>query len=211
LTTIYDFVLEIVAVFIGAFAAFELDSYRDRKAEEKERKRFLELIRREVKANERILDGMILVESQPAAIPSSRPIRNVWEGITEKLALLRNEKLLEEATLLYFDLANLDGILGMYREHSAAFLYASPEEKERTKPILARERAYYVHYIKNYLLEQIQKVLKLIEVELGQQHVALRKTESDQSGALQVQSSPTLIQNVSQPTNFDSKSKPIQT
>jgi hypothetical protein len=51
-TTPFDFILELVAVFVGVFAAFELDKYRESRAEDKERIRLLGLIYREVTAGD---------------------------------------------------------------------------------------------------------------------------------------------------------------
>lgn len=174
-----SFILEIVAVFVGVFAAFWLDNRRNRKAEETERRRLLGLIRREVDANKHILNGMVLVENNEdiGSVPSSRPMRNVWEGVTEKLAVLTNDKLLEEATLLYFDLANLDAIIDQYREHAGEYQYASSEERARMKPTLRSERTHYVDYIKENLVAQIEEVLKLIDAEIGYVPKSNTKTE----------------------------------
>lgn len=183
LTTLCDFILEIVAVFFGVLGAFELDNYRDRKAEDKERVRVLGLIRREVDSNKHILDGMVLVEKDEViGVPTSRPMRNIWEGITSKLAILTNYELLEEATLLYFDLANLDGILDMYREHVGEYHYVSLEEKARMEPTLRSQRTHYVSYIEQTVLPQIPKVLKLIDAELAGKTPKIERVPSRNGG-----------------------------
>jgi len=168
LTTVFDFILEIVAVFVGVFAAFELDNYREASAENKERLRLLALIRREVHANEQVLTSMTRIETDdPVSVESSRSIRNIWEGITGKLVILRNDELLEATTLLYFQLANLDRLLDLYREYAGAYLYASPNERMRMEPRLKDQRTHYVTFINGYVLPQISLVLRFTDAELG--------------------------------------------
>ena len=172
---IITFILEIIGVFFGAFLAFRLDNRRERQAEDKERVRLLSLIRREVADNEGVLKGMVEVERDGlVGVPSARPMRSIWEGITEKLAILTNDELLEEATFLYFDLANLDGILDLYRERVGEYHYATPKEQARMKPTLNSQRTHYVNYIKDAVLPQIPVVLKLIDAELDD-----KRPESD--------------------------------
>ena len=164
---VLDFVLEIIAVFVGVFAAFELDNYREASAENKERLRLLALIRREVHANEQVLASMTRIKTDdPVSVESSRSIRNIWEGITGKLVILRNDELLEATTLLYFQLANLDRLLDMYREYGGAYLYASPIERTRLEPRLKDQRTHYVTFIKRFVFPQISLVLRFIDAEL---------------------------------------------
>jgi hypothetical protein len=180
LTTAFDFLLELAAVFVGVLAAFELDNYRESKAEDKERLRLLRLIYREVTANKGILDGMSLIKAESDfSVPNARPMRNIWEGITGKLAILRNDDLLEEATMLYWELANLDKMLDIYRDYASAYQYASSEEKIRMSPLLLSERTHYVEYIEKEALPQIAIVIKLLDAELGQENaVAVPKIDS---------------------------------
>lgn len=182
-----DFFLELVAVFLGVLGAFELDNYREAKAEDKERVRLLGLISREVESNNGILLGMSREKDAATAfgVPNARPMRNIWDGITGKLAILRNDKLLEEATMLYWDLANLDGMLDTYRDYAARYEYASSEEKVRLGPTLLSQRTHYVGYIKTEVLPQITIVRKLIDAELPSEktnHVPKSNTEDEKTG-----------------------------
>lgn len=184
MTTVLDFFLELAAVFLGVLGAFELDNYREAKAEDKERVRLLGLISREVDSNNGILIGMSREEDAAFGVPNARPMRNIWDGITSKLAILRNDELLEEATMLYWDLANLDGMLDIYRDYAGRYQYASSEEKVRLGPILFIHRTHYVDYIKNEALPQITIVRKLIDAELWREksnHVPKSNTEDEKT------------------------------
>ena len=132
MTTALDFFLELVAVFVGVLAAFELDKYRESQGENKERLKLLGLIYLKVTANKGILEGMLHIEGDvDFGVPNARPMRNIWDGITGKLAILRDDDLIEEATMLYWELDNLDRMLDIYRIYSGIYQYASSEERTR--------------------------------------------------------------------------------
>jgi hypothetical protein len=170
LTTAFDFFLELIAVFLGVLAAFELDKYRESKAEDKERLRLLELIYREVTSDKGILDGMLNIEMESdISVPNARPMRNIWDGITSKLAILRHNDLLEEATMLYWELANLDKMLDIYRYYAGVYQYAGSEERMKMRDNLLNQRIHYVEYIKKEPLPQIATVINLIEAELREE------------------------------------------
>lgn len=172
-------------MFIGVFAAFWLDNRRETKAEDKERVRLLGLIRREVESNNGILDGLSLVKEDDFGVPNYRPMRNIWEGITSKLAILRSDDLLEEATMLYWQLAAFDGMLDIYRDYAGRYQYASSEERVALEPTLLSQRTHYVDFIKNELFPQITIVLKLLDAEEGQEkasHVPKSNTKTVKSG-----------------------------
>lgn len=182
---VLDFILEIIAVFIGVFAAFWLDNRRETKDEDKERVRLLGLIRREVESNNGILDGLSHVKNDDFGVPNYRPMRNIWEGVTSKLAILRSDDLLEEATMLYWQLAAFDGMLDIYRDYAGRYQYASSEERVPLEPTLLSQRIHYVDFIKNELLPQITKVIELLDAEEGRKrvsHVPQSNTETEKTG-----------------------------
>lgn len=186
MTTAFDFFLELVAVFVGVFAAFQLDNYRESRAEDKERLRLLGLIYREVTANKGILDGMLLIERDvDLGVPNTRPMRNIWDGVTSKLAILRNDELLEETTMLYWQLSNLDAMLDVYRVYAGIYQYTSSEERMKMETSLLNQRTHYVEYIKKEPLPQIATVIKRIEAELGPEDasdVPKSNTETPKTG-----------------------------
>jgi len=179
-----DFGLELVAVFVGVVLAFEFDNFRESRDENKERLRLLGLLYREVTANVGILDGMRERTTVDFGVPNTRPMRNVWDGITSKLAILKNDDLLEEATMLYWQLANLDRMLDLYRVYAGAYQYLSSEERMRMESTLSDQRAHYVGYIEKEALPKISIVMKLIESELRLEHarVPQRKANDQKTG-----------------------------
>ena len=165
LTTFSDFILEIVAVFLGVFTAFWLDRYREDKAERREATKVLRLIRREVSENKELLGVM---QGIPAGtISNARPMRGIWDGLTERLVLVRNDDLFTQATLLYFLQANLDKMIEMYEQHAAEYQYADSVKKAAMGGPLSAECKHFVEYLTNYVLPQIDRVLMLIDTELG--------------------------------------------
>ena len=161
----FAFALEILAVFLGVLGAFELDNLRDRRAENKERKRILKLIHRELKANHDIIDAANLTKA--GQVLNTRTMRNIWEGIASKLSVLSNDDLLGEVTLTYFDIANADRNFDMYDEYARRYQQAVTSEKAAMKPELERECAHFKRYATKIVLPQIVKVLKLIDDELA--------------------------------------------
>ena len=166
MTPLCAFILELVAVFLGVLGAFELDSPRDRLAEDKERKRVLGLIRRELKANYDIINASNLTEA--GYVLNTRSMHNVWDGITSKLSVLDNDDLLQQVTLAYFDLANSDRNFDMYEEYARQYQHAMPEEKPKMKPELERECAHFKKYSTDMVLPQITKAVRFIDGELSE-------------------------------------------
>jgi len=70
---VIQFGLDILGVFIGAFAAFELDNYRASRNERKDKVRVLKLIRTEVTENNQLLIrirntiGGLVIDGTPLA------------------------------------------------------------------------------------------------------------------------------------------------
>ena len=162
---VFDFVRELAAVFFGVLAAFLFDKYRDRQVEHKEGNRVLNLIGGEIIANRGILEGMKYIEAP--AVPNEGPMRGMWDGLTSKLGLVKNDNLLSEATVLYFFLANLDKMLDVYRQYTAKYQYADPTKKAQMESILADQCKYFKGYITKYILPKIDEVLTLIGNELS--------------------------------------------
>lgn len=164
MTTLYDFFLEIVAVFLGVFGAFLLNNYREDRAERKEGHRILSLVRTEVQANKEILEPM--KDTAVGAVPNTRPMRGIWDGLTLRLWTVKNNELLSELTLLYFLQANLDRALDVYRHYAGEYQYADSTKRTAMQPTLASERDHFVSYSTKHVLPQIDKVLTLIDAEL---------------------------------------------
>lgn len=185
MTTLWDFILEIVAVFVGVLGAFELDNYRDRKAEDKERLRVLGLLRREVDANRQMLDSMTRYgPDDPIGVPSVLSMRNIWEGIVGKLGMLKDDELLEQLNELYFRLNNLDKMLDLYRQLASQCLLAPTQEKERLEPRVKSLRRHCLGFI-DTLRPRIVRVLGLIDVQLAQNrsnNVTKSNTKTEEKG-----------------------------
>lgn len=185
MTTLFDFILEIVAVFLGVLGAFELDNYREARTQDKERVRVLILIRQEVDANQELINSTNS-RIEPTDVLNHRSVRDIWDGVSSKLVVLRDNDLLHQVTLLYFDLASFDRIIEVYNEHARPYQYATVEEKARMKPELTRQLVHLKSYGMNLVLPQITKVLKLIDAELGREkigHVPKSNTKTEKAGA----------------------------
>jgi len=165
LTTLYDFILEIIAVFIGVLGAFELDNYRDKKIEGRERARVLRLIRQEVESNQAVLRALDLVG--PGDVVNFQLVRDIWGGVSDKLVLLNNDQLLDGTTLLYFEFTTFNRNIEMYNEHARAFQYATIEEKTRMMPELTRQFDHLKNLRKEIILPEISRALSLINSELA--------------------------------------------
>ena len=165
LTTLFDFILEIVAVFLGVFAAFWLDKYREDRAERRESDRVLNLIRTEVSANKDMLEGM--KQATATAVQNVRPIRSMWEGLTNRLGLVRKDQLLSEATQLYFLLANADKMLDVHQRYAGEYQFADSKRKEAMEPILQDQHKHFMSYVTTHILPKIDRVLTLIDSELN--------------------------------------------
>lgn len=164
LTPLCTFILELVAVFFGVLGAFELDNWRDRKAEDKERGRVLGLISHELESNQAIVNAMNL--TPPSDVVNARPMRNIWEGIASKLSVLNDDTLLIEVTLAYFDLANLGRDIDMYEEYARKYQYATKEQQATMRPVLESQCNHFKGYATKTVLPQIAKVVKLIHTQL---------------------------------------------
>jgi hypothetical protein len=163
-TSLFDFLLEIVAVFIGVFAAFFLDNYREERAQKKENSRLLHLLREEIESNKGILSGMR--ETKPGAVPHGRPMQNVWQSIVSKFDVMKEDELFSEVTYLYWVIGNLDRMVDLYMEYTATHMYLPDQLARQTmESRLESQREHIRTYIVNEGLPQIEKVLKLIEQE----------------------------------------------
>lgn len=167
--TILDFVVQLLAVFLGALAAFLFDDFRDYLADKKERNRVLRLIRREVNANKQAMFNLKEPEPQsPFAVPNARvPMRTIWQGLASKIGLLKDEDLLEALNVLYFQLDSLELMMNLFRQYSTQYQFAPDEEKRRTRSTLASLNLHWHTFLAGYPLPQADKVLKLIDAQLG--------------------------------------------
>ncbi|HKM50094.1 MAG TPA: hypothetical protein VJZ75_02845, partial [Candidatus Bathyarchaeia archaeon] len=163
------FVLELAAVFLGVLAAFLADNYSKDKAERKERGRILNLIRAEINYNKQILDTLKvgLKESDVPPVVNTHPMRGMWEGFTNRLGLVENDKLRHETTLLYFVLANLDTMIDNYNPYASEYQYADTKKKLEMAPIIRRQHELLVGYLKEHVLPHFDKVLPLFDTELN--------------------------------------------
>ncbi|MGA3110325.1 MAG: hypothetical protein ABSD99_12905 [Candidatus Bathyarchaeia archaeon] len=175
MTTLFDFLVEILAVFLGVVFAFLFDEYREGRDERKEGRKVLDLLRFEVEGNKNILEPM--KDTAVGAVPNSRPMRGIWDGLTAKLGTVKNDEILSELGLLYFLQAALDRALNVYRHYAGEYQYADPEKKAAMLLSITSERDHFVNYITTFVLPQIVKVIALIDAELGD-----RKPKTEEKG-----------------------------
>lgn len=116
---IIQFGLDILGVFIGAFAAFELENLRERRNDRKEEVRVLRLIRTEVNDNGQLLNKLQnTLRDFPEGVPYTRLRNSIWRGVASKLELVTNDKLLTDLTGLYYAIDLVDRTLDTYSEHA---------------------------------------------------------------------------------------------
>ena len=172
MTTVLDFALQLIAAFLGVFGAFVLDDYREKRADDKEEKRVLGLIQREIDANLMMIETMLAVvqrvgATDPIAVPNARTMQTVWEGVVSGLGGVRDEKLLEQINLLYFEMDNLDRMLDTFRQHATDFLLAPETEKKRLESAIKSLQSFHQEYVTEVLRPHLEKVSDLIDSELG--------------------------------------------
>jgi hypothetical protein len=113
-----SFLFEIIAVFLGVFAAFWLDNYREGMHEISESIRTLRMIREELNANLTVMEqlqGGLSLDSMK--IPYFGPQFALWRGVSNKIGLIENDILLRELSQVYYRFEVLDHILTLYSEH----------------------------------------------------------------------------------------------
>ena len=118
-----DFLLEVIAVFVGVIAAFELDNYRERRQETKESVRVLELIEAELNENIKLLKQFHELFAKPETVVPYYHLRLiVWEGVRGKIDLIKNDKLLTDVMQVYFAIDMLERTLTVYKEHHSTWI-----------------------------------------------------------------------------------------
>jgi hypothetical protein len=160
-----DFLLEILAVFIGVFAAFLLENYRESVVEKKENTRLFRMLREEILANKGILNG--IRNTKAGAVPFGRPMRTVWDGIVNKFDVIREAELFSEVTYLYFVIGSLDRMVNAFADYAAMHRYVTDmQARAGVEEQLKSLREHFTSYIVDECLPQIGRVLKLIDEQL---------------------------------------------
>jgi hypothetical protein len=158
---VVSFLITVTGTGIGVYLAFLADRYNKDKAERIENDRILNLIRTEVNANKEILE--IMKNTTAPGVPNTRPMRDIWDGLTGSLGSVKKANLLSQAVVLYYLLANLDGMLDAYQRNAGEYQYGDSTKRAAMEPILTDQCKHFTSYIKKHILPQIDKVLTLID------------------------------------------------
>jgi len=145
-----QFALEIVGVFIGAFAAFEFDSFRERQNEKKESIRVLRLLERELELNLNEMIPAIRKSVQQMKMPFTPLQLDIWEAISNKIDRISNDNALQAIARAYYELHTLEKIANSYR--TLAFAYSFAADTKVSGSVLSRLKRN-----ENIILEQIRE------------------------------------------------------
>jgi len=145
-----QFALEIVGVFIGAFAAFEFDSFRERQNEKRESIRVLRLLERELELNLNEMIPAIKKSVQQMKMPFTPLQLDIWEAISNKIDRISNDNALQAIARAYYELHTLEKIANSYR--TLAFAYSFAADTKVSGSVLSRLKRN-----ENIILEQIRE------------------------------------------------------
>jgi hypothetical protein len=145
-----QFTLEIVAVFIGAFAAFEFDNFGERQNEKRESVRVLELLKRELEINLHDMIPAIRKNLQEMKMPFTPLELDIWEAISNKIDRISNDDALEAIARAYYRLHALEKVANGYRTLAIAYSFAA--DTKMSNSVLNRLKRN-----ENIILEQIRE------------------------------------------------------
>ena len=145
-----QFALEIVGVFIGAFAAFEFDSFRERQNEKRESIRVLRLLERELELNLNEMIPAIRKSVQQMKMPFTPLQLDIWEAISNKIDRISNDNALQAIARAYYQLHTLEKIANSYRTLASAYSFAV--DTKVSGSVLSRLKRN-----ENIILEQIRE------------------------------------------------------
>ncbi len=146
-----EFVLGIIGVFLGAFAAFEFDKFRERQNEKKQSVRVLELLRRELEVNLQEMIPAIRKNVEESKLEFVPVALDIWEAVSNKIDSIANDNALEAIASAYYRLHTLERVLEWYRIYAA--IYFSISSNEKLKPNLRKG----LQSIAGIILERIRE------------------------------------------------------
>jgi len=120
-----QFAIEIVGVFIGAFAAFEFDSFRERQSENKESVRVLKLFKHELEVNLRQMFPEIRKGLRETRMPFSPLELEIWDAISNKIDRISNDHTLQAIAKAYYQLHMLERVTEGYRTLTIAYSFTA--------------------------------------------------------------------------------------
>lgn len=159
---------EIVAVFIGVITAFELDNWRETRHEEIERRRLLELLRKEIENNILIMNGILTKLS--SGVPYEGLRLEIWQGITGKLDVFNDDNLLWKIALFYYRLNTLGRTLDLYVDHTSTYTFLTGGNRPLLKDILT----FHKNTIKSLIGNKDQGLVKMAQEAINAIDLALR-------------------------------------
>lgn len=130
MTDLVGFGLEILGVFLGVGAAFLLDRLADQLSEKKEYLRVLILIRHELDADVTVLEkfrtNFDKAENQPSHyhVPYYHLRMSMWQGISSKVDSIKDEALLTQIALVYYNYDTFERMLNSYLDLALAAIKA---------------------------------------------------------------------------------------
>jgi hypothetical protein len=145
-----QFALEILGVFIGAFAAFELDKLREGQSEKRESVRVLKLLKRELEVNLHDKIPAMRASLREMKMPVSPLELEIWEAISDKIDRISNDDVLEAIARAYYRLHTLQRVANGYR--TLAITYSFAADTQMRDAILNRLKGTETN-----ILEQIRE------------------------------------------------------
>ncbi len=156
------FGLEILGVFLGALAAFELDNLRDKWNEKNEAQRILEFIRGEIIDNVESLENNAKCFKQiqnpgeeigPYALFPKHLRKEVWAGIVSKLDVIADIGLLLDLSRLWYEIDVFERDLLEYEKRHDEYIryltyhYPPTQEDDRLLEFLRTNEDSSVSYL----------------------------------------------------------------
>ena len=158
-----QFAPEIGGVFIGAFAAFEFDNFRERQNEKKDSVRVLKLLKHELEINLHEMIPAIRTNVQQTKMPSTPLELDIWEAISNKIDRISNDGALQAIARAYYQLHALEKITDGYRALVTAYSFTLDQKVSgNIQNRLKRNESIILEQIREPKDEQDQTIIQTV-------------------------------------------------
>jgi hypothetical protein len=163
-----SFLVQLGATLIGVLLAFELDKWRDDRADRNNRKQILSALKDELGANMTEMIPAIRKNLEEMTIPFAPLSFEIWDAIPNKIALVPEHSLAIIGDA-YYNLRSLEKALDRFNDYAHGYFSASNEKvKTNVKNRIKSVRTVILGHIREPKNENDRTVILLIREAISQ-------------------------------------------